>query len=70
MATSWLTLIVVVGVTVSTVAGSFIAFVLYLRPVLQAAERATAAAEKAAKEMEVAAQVGVLAGGPQGGSAA
>lgn len=48
---------VVVGLTISTVTGSFIMFVLYLRPVLKAAEKASTAAEKAALEMETAAKV-------------
>jgi hypothetical protein len=48
---------VIVGVTISTVCGSFIAFVLYLRPIILTAGRASEAAEKAAKEMEVAALV-------------
>jgi flagellar basal body-associated protein FliL len=47
----------VVGVTISTVAGSFIMFMLYLRPVLKAAEKASTAAERAAQEMETAAKV-------------
>lgn len=50
-----------VGATVTTLAGSFIVFVLYLRPAIKAAERAAEAAERAAIEMEIAAQVGGLA---------
>lgn len=56
-ALSWFTVLLIAGMTVSTVAGSFLVFVLYLRPVLKAAERATKAAETAAVEMEVAAKV-------------
>lgn len=51
-----LSVLVLVGATITTLAGSFIAFMLYLRPVLAAAERAAAAAERAASEMEAAAQ--------------
>ncbi|PRW56655.1 ankyrin repeat [Chlorella sorokiniana] len=51
-----LSVLVLVGATITTLAGSFIAFMLYLRPVLAAAERAASAAERAAQEMETAAQ--------------
>lgn len=54
---SWLPVVVLVGAAITTLAGSFVAFVLYLRPVLVAAEKAAAAAERAAQEMGVAAQV-------------
>ena len=51
-----LSVLVLLGATITTLAGSFVAFVLYLRPVLAASERAAAAAERAALEMEAAAQ--------------
>lgn len=54
---SWFTVAVLVGASVTTLAGGFIVFVLYLRPVLKAAERAALAAEEAAQQMDVAAQV-------------
>ena len=57
VALSWTSVLILLGATLTTVAGSFIVFVLYLRPVLRAAERAAAAAERAAQEMEVAAVV-------------
>ena len=60
LAASWTTVLVIMGITITTVAGGFIAFVLYLRPVLRTAERAAAAAERAAQEMEVAAVVSSL----------
>jgi hypothetical protein len=54
---SWVAMVFVLGVTISTVAGGFITAVLYLRPVIKKAEQAMEAGERAAKEMEVAAQV-------------
>ncbi len=59
---SWFTVMILIGVSVTTLAGGFVLFILYLRPVLKAAERAAAAAEAAAKQMEVAAQVRTLQG--------
>lgn len=59
---SWFTVMILVGASVTTLAGGFVLFILYLRPVLKAAERAAAAAEEAAKQMEVAAQVRTLQG--------
>ncbi|KAL4427815.1 hypothetical protein ABPG75_001904 [Micractinium tetrahymenae] len=53
---SWFTVMILIGASVTTLAGGFVVFVLYLRPVLKAAERAAVAAEEAAKQMEVAAQ--------------
>ena len=55
---SWFQLLLIAGITATTLAGGFILFVLYLRPLLAAAQRATLAAERAALEMEVAARVG------------
>jgi hypothetical protein len=60
VALSWTSVLILLGATVTTVAGSFIVFMLYLRPVLRTAERAAAAAERAAQEMEVAATVSEL----------
>ena len=54
---SWFSVLVVVGASVTTLAGGLVVFVLHLRPVLKAAERAAAAAEVAARQMEVAALV-------------
>ena len=57
VALSWTSVLILLGATLTTVAGSFTVFMLYLRPVLRTAERAAAAAERAAQEMEVAATV-------------
>lgn len=51
-----LSVLVLVGTTITTLAGSFVVFMLYMRPVLKASERAAEAAERAASEMEAAAQ--------------
>ena len=56
-ALSGLSALVLAGAAVTTLAGSFIVFVLYMRPAIKAAEKAALAAERAALEMEEAAQV-------------
>lgn len=52
----WLPIAFVFLLTISSLAGTFIVTVIYLRPIIQAAERAAIAAEIAAKEMKEAAE--------------
>jgi hypothetical protein len=52
----WTSIFVVVALTITSLAGGFVAAVLYLRPVLRAVEEASLNADKAAKEMELAGQ--------------
>lgn len=55
-AVSWFAVAVVFGLTLSTLAGTFIVTVLYLRPTLKAAEKAAVAAGVAAVQMDIAAK--------------
>lgn len=63
----WLPVLMVFLLTFASLAASFVAFVLHIRPILKQAERAAAAAEAAARQMDVAAKemekVHLLCGG-------
>lgn len=52
----WLPVLLVFCMTLISLAGSFVVFVLYIRPLLKQAEKAAVAAEEAAKQMDTAAK--------------
>jgi hypothetical protein len=54
---TWTSVFIVSCLTLTTLAGSFIAAVLYIKPMLEAAEKASLQANIAALQMEKAAQV-------------
>lgn len=68
---SWMAVAMVTCLTLTTMCGGAIAFLIYLRPVIKAAQRAAEAAEAAAEEMETAAKVwwGTVEGASVGGQA-